>query len=298
MHLLKRLFTPVAALLALGTAQSAAAKAPTPAKPALWAVADADTTIYLFGTIHLLPPEYQWRTRKLDDAVAASQQLMVETIVDESNPHQMLAALAGLAFSKDLPPISERVPPEKRAALDAAIKKSGLPRAHFDQMETWAAAFMLLGNQFRDLGLKAGAGVENVLRSAFARQGKGVGELESNHEQLSFFDALPESAQRALLEGSISEPKDMSKDFDRMVRAWSSGDVDAVAAVFNRELSAVPELREMLLKRRNANWSRWVERRMTTPGSLMIAVGAGHLAGDDSLIEMLQRGGYKVRRVQ
>jgi len=125
-----------------------------------------------------------------------------------------------------------------------------------------------------------------------------VGELESNHEQLSFFDALPESAQRALLEGSISEPKDMSKDFDRMVRAWSSGDVDAVAAVFNRELSAVPELREMLLKRRNANWSRWVERRMTTPGSLMIAVGAGHLAGDDSLIEMLQRGGYKVRRVQ
>ena len=297
MSLFKRVFAPFAALLALVGGSPAAARTTT-AHPALWSVSDSDTTIYLFGTIHLLPPNYKWRSAKFDEAMASSQQLVVETIVDENNPHQMMAALAGLAFSRNLPPISERVPPEKRPLLDAGIKKSGLPRATFDQMETWAAAFMLLGNQFRDIGLKHGEGVETVLRNTFTKAGKSVGELESNREQLSFFDALPESAQRALLEGAISEPADMSKDFDRMVSAWSRGDVDAIAATFNHDLSSEPELRDALLKRRNANWTQWVARRMNAPGSVMVAVGAGHLAGQDSLIEMLKKGGYKVRRVQ
>jgi uncharacterized protein YbaP (TraB family) len=261
--LLQRLFAPVAALLALGAAPTAA-KAPAPANPALWAVSDADTTIYLFGTIHLLPPNYQWRTAKFDQAVAGSQQLVVETIVDESNPAQMMSALSSLAFSANLPPIAERVPPNKRPVLEAAIKKSGLPRPSFDRLETWAAAFMLLGDRFRDMGLKTGEGVEQVLRGTFARQGKAVGELESN----------------------------------RMLAAWARGDVEAIARSFNHELSAVPALKDALLNRRNAHWSRWVEQRMSAPGSVMIAVGAGHLAGRDSLVDRLKRSGYKVRRLQ
>ncbi|MFL6829733.1 MAG: TraB/GumN family protein [Sphingomicrobium sp.] len=295
--LLRRLFAPIAALIALA-AGPAAARPPAAAHPALWAISDADTTVYLFGTIHLLPPNYQWRTSRFDEAVAGSQQLVVETIVDENNPTEMMSALASLAFSPNLPPIAQRVPPEKRAALEAAIRKSGLPRPTFDRLETWAAAFMLLGDQFRDMGLKTDEGVEMVLRSSFARQGKSVGELETNREQLSYFDGLPEEAQRALLEGAIDEPKTMSKDFERMLTAWARGDVEGIAQTFNHDLAAVPALRQALLDRRNANWSRWVEQRMAKPGSIMIAVGAGHLAGRDSLVDRLKRSGYKVRRVQ
>ena len=202
------------ALAVLGLSLAAtSAPAAGVARPALWAVSDADTTVYLFGTIHLLPQDYRWRTPKFDQAVAGSQQLVVETIVDETNPHPMMAAMASLAFSPNLPPIAQRVPPEKRPALAAAIAKSGAPATVFDRMETWAAAFTLLGNQFKAMGLKAGAGVETSLRTAFATQGKAVGELESNRDQLSFFDALPENAQRALLEGAIEEPSGTSKDF-------------------------------------------------------------------------------------
>ena len=283
-------------MLAIGT--PAAAKSAAAARPALWQVSDADTTVYLFGTIHLLPKNYRWRTAKFDQAVAGSQQLMVETIVDEGNPHQMMAALSSLAFSPNLPPITARVPPEKRPALEAAIRKSGMPLASLDRMETWAAAFMLLGNQFRAMGLKTGDGVESVLRTTFAGQGKTIGELETNREQLSFFDVLPEQAQRVLLEGAIEEPKNMSQEFDRMLSSWARGDIEQIARSFNENLAASPELREVLLKRRNENWSRWVQRRMAAPGSVMIAVGAGHLAGSDSLVDLLRRGGYTVRRLQ
>jgi uncharacterized protein YbaP (TraB family) len=276
----------------------ATAKAPQAAHPALWAVADADTTVYLFGTIHLLPENFSWRTEKFDRAVAGSQQLVVETIVDDKNPQKLMSALASLAFSKGLPPIAERVPPAKRAALNAAIAKRGFPRQALDNMETWAVAFMLLGNQFRDMGLKGGEGVEAVLRDSFATKGKPVGELESNLEQLSFFDGLPQKAQLALLEGAIDQPQDMTADFGKMLGAWARGDVNAIARSFNRDLSASPEIKEALIARRNANWSRWIERRMEQPGAIMIAVGAGHLAGKDSVIDMLKRGGYRVRRVQ
>src|SRR3954469_13334252 len=136
--IMERGVAALVASLALG-AGPAQAKAAQAAHPALWAVADADTTVYLFGTIHLLPEKYRWRTAAFDRAVDGSQQLVVETIVDEKNPQKMMSALTRRAFPKALPPIATRVPPDKRPALEAAIAKSGIPRALFDQMETWAA---------------------------------------------------------------------------------------------------------------------------------------------------------------
>lgn len=295
MTLFKRLFAPFAALVAL--ASPAAAKAPQ-ARPALWEVSDADTAIYLFGTIHLLPEQYRWRSPKFDEALNGSNELVVETIVDEKNPAKMMAALTSLAFSPNLPPLSQRVPPAKRALLAAAVKKSGLPPQAFDRMETWAAAFMLLGIQFRELGLKGGEGVETVLRSDFTAKGKPIGELETNAEQLGFFDKLPEDAQRQLLEGAIETSDSAQKDLNAMLASWVKGDVKAIAKAFNRDLASSPALSDALIKRRNANWNRWIQQRMDKPGTVFIAVGAGHLAGPSSVIELLQRDGYKVRRVQ
>jgi uncharacterized protein YbaP (TraB family) len=297
--LIERLFAPLAALLALGSATALQARASAVAKPALWSVSDADTTIYLFGTIHLLPENYQWHSPRFNQAIENSQQLVVETIVDQKDPTKLMSAMAGLAFNApNLPPLADRVAADKRQALAQAVRESGYPPQAFDRMETWAAAFILLGNQFKQMGLKGGEGVEMVLRNAFTSQGKPIGELESNFEQLSFFDKLPENAQRQLLEGSIEEPKSMSKDFHDMLAAWARGDVAGIARSFNRDLSGSPELDQALIKRRNANWSKWIEQRMAQPGAIMIAVGAGHLAGRDSVIDLLQREGYRVRRLQ
>lgn len=286
-------------LAALGSCTTAAqSPVAAAAKPAMWQVSDADTTVYLFGTIHLLPENYSWRSPLFDQAVSRSQSLIVETKVDEARPEEIAKVLGQLGTSSTVPPILERVAPAKRPALTAAIAKTGMPLQAFDRLETWAAAFMLLGNQFRDLGLKGSAGVESVLRTSFAAAGKPVDQLETNAEQLGFFDTLPEAAQRALLEGAIEQPAEMRTQFDAMVTAWARGDVEAIAKTFNEDFAASPALMDSLIRRRNANWSNWVERRMTSPGTVMVAVGAGHLAGRDSMIAMLQRGGYRVRRVQ
>ena len=165
-------------------------------------------------------------------------------------------------------------------------------------MKTWAAAFILLGNQFRDLGLKGGQGVEQVLRGEFTTANKPIGELETNVEQLGFFDKLPESAQLELLEGAIENGKATSAELSGMIRAWSQGDVRGIARTFDHDLSHSPALQQSLLHQRNANWSKWIEQRLGQPGTIIVAVGAGHLAGKDSVLAMLKKDGYAVRRLQ
>nr|WP_314443396.1 TraB/GumN family protein [uncultured Sphingomonas sp.] len=287
------------AALGLATAGAAPARAPADPKPALWKVADGDTTIYLFGTIHLLPQGTRWISPTFERAADDSQGLVVETIVDTANTAPFAATMRRLATdTPGLPPVLDRVPADKRAALATAIARSRMAPAALDRMETWAVALALLGPSFGAMDLRQEEGVETKLKQRFAAAGKPIGQLETNEEQLRFFDRLPESAQRSLLLGTLESPAAMGKQFGAMLSAWARGDVAAIARSFNAEMQGSPALADLLLKQRNANWTRWIEGRMDQPGTVMVAVGAGHLAGANSVQAMLQDRGLKVTRVQ
>jgi uncharacterized protein YbaP (TraB family) len=288
----------LAALGIVAASGSTAAPQAQTARPALWQVADKDTTIYLFGTIHLLPDELQWRTPALDRAIAGSSNLVVETIIDPADPQKTQAVMLGLAQSPGLPPVAERLPAPKRAELAATMQRLGLPPGSLDRFETWAAALIILQLQLQQAGLESGNGVEFVLKRDFAAAGKPIGQLETNEEQFGFFDTLPESAQRLLLEGSIERPEELKTEFGGMLAAWTRGDVKAIASSFNREFAEAPALQDALLKRRNANWARWIEQRLAQPGKVLVAVGAGHLAGEESVQALLKERGLKVTRLQ
>lgn len=277
---------------------SVPAHARAPARPALWEVSDPDTTVYLFGTIHLLPEDMKWRTPAFDRAVTQAQQLVVETIVDQQNPQSIAIAEAQLGFKQGLPPIVQRVPAAKVGRLRAAITKSGAPEQVFNQMKTWLAAITLLGVQFKEMGLHGKNGPEEILRQQFLSAQKPIDQLETNVEQFTYFDRMSEKAQRELLQGALEPQASTDKEFGGMLSSWSKGDVNAIAVTFNRELSQSPEIRKLLLQQRNANWARWIEGRMAQPGTVLVAVGAGHLAGKDSVVEKLRSDGYKVRRLQ
>ena len=300
MGLLKRFGRRLAAFSAIAATACSVAPATEPkaASPAMWKVADADTTIYLFGTIHLLPKDTKWRSPAFDKAAAGSQTLVVETMIDEDNPAATMGELFKLAVSEGLPPLTQRVPPEKKIALELAIAKSGIPVQVYDKLETWAAAFMLLGVQFKELGLDPGSGVESALKKQFKDGGKTIGQLETNAEQLGFFDRLSEPTQREFLVAVLDDPKEMNAQFGSMLAAWSRGDVKGIADSFNADLGEAAELRNALLTQRNANWAKWVKSRLDQPGTVLVAVGAGHLAGDGSVLSMLETQGVKVTRVQ
>lgn len=296
---------PLALLAALLLAfLPAAAKAPPPrvAHPALWKLADKDTTIWLFGSIHVLPAGYKWRDPTIDRAIAGSGSLTLETLIDD--PQRIGRALFALGSAKGLPPVIERVPPARRAALAKLIAASGVPQATLDGLKTWAAAIILTGPAMAQIGLAPGAtgpdagGVESQLTGIFRAAGKPIDGLETPEQQLGCFDALPESAQRAFLAETVDSPAKARKDFDEMLRAWGRGDVKAIERAFAEDPEFTPALHALLVTRRDANWTGELIRRLASPGTVFVAVGAGHLAGRDSVQAMLAAKGYKVVRVQ
>ncbi|HEX8193000.1 MAG TPA: TraB/GumN family protein [Allosphingosinicella sp.] len=299
---LKKGFGRVATLLAgLALTGCAAQTAETPAasaaaRPALWQVSDADTTIYLFGTIHALPEGAEWRSPALDRAMAASDELVTEIRLTD----QMAAAgaFARLGLAAGLPPVLERVPENKRDALRAAIANSPLPAAALDRLKTWAVAVTLAQVLFQEAGLDPERGVERVLTADFTARGKTLSALETAEEQFGFFNSLPEEAQRAFLVGVLESPEQVRTQFDAMLRAWRSGDTRAIGRTFNEEETMSAELREILLTRRNARWAEWLQRRLAQPGTVFVAVGAGHLAGENSVQDYLRQRGLTARRVQ
>ncbi len=283
-------------------AACAGAKAPPPAaeaapKPALWKLSDADTTLYLFGTVHVLPKDFKWRTAAFDSAAASADSLVLE-VADGADATKMAATFTELAMSPGLPPVEERVPADKRAGLDKLIAKAGIPEAALDNFESWAVAITLASGMLGELGFSPEYGVEPQLTAEFKTRGKPVTGLETSAQQLGFFDSLPEPAQRAFLVSMVDESSDAKGEFDRMTKAWASGDTKAIALTFDDEVRMTPELTEVLLVRRNANWTEWLAKRLDQPGTVLVAVGAGHLAGDDSVIAMLEKRGLKAVRVQ
>jgi len=277
----------------------AAAPAQPPAHPALWKLADADTAIYLFGTMHILPAGTNWMDPGVKKAIDASQSLTLEAVLDQ-DPTLVASVLLRIGHAQGLPPLAERVPANQRPQLEALVKASGIPANYLDGMKTWAAALMLTGAALQQIGVDAAAspGVEPQLTALFRSANKPVDGLESAELQLGYFDKLPESAQRALLAATLDAPAKARDDFQKMLGAWEKGDPAAIEKSFADDPEFTPALRDLLLRQRDRAWAEALAKRLEKPGTVFVAVGAGHLVGPDSVQKMLADKGLKVVRVQ
>ena len=297
----KRWWKAPAALIALAEAGVAAvipAPAPREPRPAIWLLEDADTKIYLFGTIHILPPGFKWRSAALDRVVAKADELIVETY--DPPGEEMWDEAAGLFFANEPSPILERVPSDKRDALRAAIAAGPVPVEGYDMMQTWAAAMVLglasLLGEYGVADVEDAPGVEDVLEEAFRKAGKPIGSVEDPMAVLGAMNALAPAVQSELLVEAVdamTAGKRASADMDA---AWVAGDAERMKVGEADELP--PAIYDVLIRKRNAAWTRWLAERLERPGNVLFAVGAGHFAGPDSVQKMLAARGLRARRVE
>jgi uncharacterized protein YbaP (TraB family) len=272
-------------------------------RPALWLLADEDTRIYMFGTIHVLPPGFRWRSAALDKAVGESAELVVETYEPPgTEAPDDPAGLEGF-FGENLEPILKRVPRSKRKALKAAIAESGVPAPVFDRMHSWAAAMTLgIAQMLSEYGVdnpEEAPGVEDVLEETFRGAGKPIHSVEDGDAVLASMSALPEAVQTQLLLEAIAPPAKGAEGGSPALAVgeaeWVAGRAEALDLELEQDFP--PALFDVLVRRRNAAWTLWLEERLKKPGTLLFAVGAGHLAGRESVQAMLARRGLEVRRI-
>lgn len=297
----KRLFLSSLAAIAMvatgGCAGGAsfAAEAPPPGAvpgPALWKVSDEDTTIYLFGTVHALPQDVTWFDGRIERAFDGSQELVTEIDLDQAAASSQALAAAGM-----LPPgqnLRELMSEENRVQFEEALVSLGLPVEALDRFEPWFAAMTLTLLPLVKDGYQTDSGVELALGKKAA--GKERGALETIQQQIDLFDGLPMDAQLTFLDQTVEAVPNASKSLDAMVAEWVKGDAQQLAKLLNSELTD-PALYARLLTQRNANWAGWIENRLAEPGTVFVAVGAGHLAGKGSVQDQLRRHGLKAKRV-
>lgn len=287
----------LAGLLGVQIAQQQPAPAPatTEASPALWVVKDDDTTIYLFGTVHVLRPGLSWFDDAVRKAFDDSDEVVLELVMPEASAMQ--AAVMKHAVNASGTPLSQQVPADKREAYTQALAKLGMPATALDTFQPWFAATQMSVLTLTSSGYDGNSGAEKVITQAAAEAGKPVSGLETVDEQLGFFSGLSSESQIALLASTIDELPNATKLTDDMVAKWAAGDPQGLGELMNESLRETPELSKVLLADRNARWAEWIEARMARPGTVFIAVGAGHLAGNDSVQAMLAQRKLTTTRV-
>ncbi|MGB7374667.1 TraB/GumN family protein [Pontixanthobacter sp.] len=306
----KNILTTTAASIALlfSTTACAQQQKPTPVAttqapvadaemrgPALWKVADEDTTIYLFGTVHILPEDIDWYTGPISEALTSSDKLVTELYMTpeaEATAGQLFMTSGMLPAGTTLRSLLTE---EQKTSYEAAMAKVGLPPAAFDQFEPWFAGINLSMLPLIQAGYSPESGVEKVLEEKAGDKPRG--ELESIAFQVGVFDGLPQESQIAFMMEAADGIDEIVPTLDAMVDEWVEGDAAELGTLMNASLTD-PALAEALLFSRNATWAEWIDDRMDEPGTVFIAVGAGHLAGEKSVQDLLELRDFTVTRVQ
>lgn len=305
--LLRRLLALIVSV-ALGFAAPAQAQqhlpAPQPVKqrplaaplhPALWKVTRGDTTIYLFGTIHALPPGLDWLDGTLADALDSAQELVTE--IPDEDPAAVQTVVMRLAILPKGKSLRSLLPIKEQRALEQALAANGLPPGGFDRFKPWYAGIVLASLPLLREGYAGQNGVEKALSDRAAAQGKRHIGLETVEYQLGLFDALPWTSQRRFLADVIKEMPKVKDELDRMVAEWGQGHAERIAEMLN-EQNDDPAMAKVLIVDRNKHWADWIKARLDQPGTVFIAVGAGHLAGKQSVQAQLSAMGIDAARVQ
>ena len=303
----------VGALWLGGIAQAAPApraQAPAPGaqpqaepRPAIWLLADADTRIYLFGTVHILHPGLRWRSAAFDRIARDAQELVLELDEVQMAGGSGSEALALMQAAKAVP-LLQRVSANRREGLTRMLRELQIPANSLDNLETWAVAVILgvsqMAREFAggqgsaSAAADAAAGVEDALTREFRASGRPILGVETAAAQISAFRAMPRNVQQAMLDETVDAYINGEEAGDPDEHDWISGNLDGIAAEME---TLPPELYESLVTRRNRGFADWLARRLDRPGTVLFAIGAGHLAGRVSVQSMLESRGLRVQRI-
>jgi len=270
-------FLPLLLAAAAATTPLAPAKAGPaavePPRPAMWVVNDDDTIIYLFGTFHALDRKTSWFDRSVRTAFRASDELVLETLVPRP---------PGFART------SGNLAPVPRAAQSPVAQLAPT---------SFLGTTKMVVNVGRANGMSIDHGADAVLRDAADQTGKPVGGLESFEAQLNLFSTLPPPPRQAAGAQDPRVTRALGEVLSQLQVAWSRGDMEAFAPMMRQMQAQSPQTYNRMFVERNARWAQWIADRLKSPGTVMVAVGAGHLSGPDSVQQKLAAIGVRSARI-
>lgn len=264
--------------------------------PALWKLSDDDTTVYLFGTFHALKADVTWFEGAVREAYEASAEVALEA-TDTQDAQRMAQLVLKYAVDPEGRSLSSVIGQENAQMLAAKLATLNVSLQQIEPLEPWMAVMSVAQLQMQAAGFDANYGVDVVLQNRATEAGKVLTGIEGAEAQLAMLDGFPEQQQIEWLELTLRDWDESGDMLDQLLSSWASGDVSNFAEQMFDSMDEVPDLTRVLLTDRNEGFADWIETRMAQPGTVFFAVGAGHLAGADSVQDFLCERGLTAQRL-
>lgn len=296
-------FLPFSVPLVAQEAEPEPKTAPGPG--CVWKLSDGDNTIYLAGSVHLLREKDYPLPESYDLAYADSAKVIFE--IDMADLSSVEGArkmqVAGMYGADDA--LKNHVTEETfDRIIDYFASRSENPVASqlaapiLDRMKPGFIFLMISAIEAQELGAKPELGLETEYFKKAVRDEKPTGGLETIEYQMSRFDELTPEEMEEMINETLDELDEMPKVINEMIGAWRSGNIKALDKLMNEQMEEEKPIRELLLDERNQNWIPEIEKALEGSENVMFLVGAAHLVGKGSVVDLLRKKGYKIKRVK
>ena len=266
-------------------------------KRSLWKVQSKNNTVYILGSIHYLKAQNYPLDPAIEDAFRDAKKLVFEVNLDsmEKESGSQLMLMKGLYAGGTT--LKDHIAEKTYASAAKEMKELGVDVAAFNQFKPWLTAITLTALKLQKLGFDPKQGIDQYFYRKVKNENKEVDGLETLEFQIDLFDGMPERTQEMMLVQTLKDISTMEKEVEAIIKAWASGDVKAMESALLQSMREYPEVYQRLVSDRNRGWIPKIESYLSQSENYLIVVGAGHLAGKDSIIEMLKAKGYSVEQL-
>src|SRR5262245_34287424 len=265
-------------------------------KSFLWRVQSDKSNIYILGSVHFLKKESYPLNKTIEKAFDTTRKLVLE--IDLKN--EDTAAVQRVALEKGINrdrTLQQSVPPETYSLAEKRAQELGIDIQALSPLKPWVVALTMTALQLQKLGFDPSYGVDRYLAERAVKSGKTIVGLETAAYQIGLIDQLSERDQEAMLRQSLKEMDLLDRALDQIVRAWSTGDVNALEGLLLSGMREYPAVHQTIVIDRNRRWLPRIEKMIGQGESALITVGAAHLVGKDGVIELLRARGYTVEQM-
>lgn len=267
------------------------------AAPAIWKVSDGNSSVWFFGSIHMLPEGVEWRSKTFDNLLDKADRIYFETDLGLEAQTNILALTMERGFARDGVLLNQRIDSKLMSKVRTAAETYAVPVPTLLAMQPWMAASTISVAALAAAGYDPTKGVETTLVGEIPVERQGF--LETAEQQIDVISGGSEADQIQMLVATLRDTGSVAVMVDEMVEAWIEGTPDVVADIFLADLGAYGDaFMDRLITQRNKNWVEQIETMLTTDEAAFLIVGAGHLVGPNSVIKLLEQKGFSSERVQ
>lgn len=261
-------------------------------KAFLWSIQSSQNTLYLLGSVHLLQEKDYPLPAVLETAYQDAEKLVFEVDLKEAQSlevQQLMLKKATLGDGKTLQTV---LSPKTYQLAEQKATEVGLPIQAMAQFEPWFLSLSLLTMKLSQLGFQAQYGVDRHYYDRAVKDGKEILVLETVADQINVFDALTPSNQDDYVQQTLLELDTLGNSINDIVQAWKVGDLAAIEALLFESFEQYPDMRAKLFDERNQNWLKTLVPLLEQEEDYLVVVGAGHLVGDNNVLQLLEDKGY------